>query len=212
MTGTPPMITPANKPRDAGHYSPWLPYYYRDHRQPLKAAGDHLYCAVYGPTEFFADGVASFIETADELHQGKYNNRTRYAPANDGVIATLPLRLVHQGYSNRVARELPVGSNVVEIGCAAGLDWFAKRYRMIGLDLSGAAAYHERLPILANSVWHKLSLRRGQLGYTARLRKILTSGPMRIPSLAVIAAVDGAVGHILATRYARCQTTVARKT
>ena len=35
-----------------------------------------------------------------------------------------------------VAGELPAGSHVVEIGCAGGIDWFGRRYRMIGLDLS----------------------------------------------------------------------------
>ena len=244
------------------------------------------------------------------------------------MLATLPLRLVHQGYSTTVARELTVGSTVVEIGCAGGIDWFAKRYRMIGLDLSRAAlrsageryaavaqcdatrmpladqsvdgivssclfehllpdqksrllseayrvlrpggkvvffydiktdnpliahyrkqdpdlyqqlfldgdghlgyedvdanrsyfakagltivseAFHERTPVLANSVWQKLSEWPGRPGYIARIGKALTAGPMRIPALAAISAVDGTLGRLMPTRFARCLTTVARK-
>src|SRR5262249_11112787 len=73
------------------------------------------------------------------FYEGKYNNRTKYVPRNDGFLATLPLRVVLQGYPTAVARELRSGSTVVEIGCAGGIDWFGLRYRMIGLDLSGSA-------------------------------------------------------------------------
>jgi SAM-dependent methyltransferase len=83
--------------------------------------------------------VASFLPEADAFYEGKYNNRTRYVPRNDGYIATLPLRIVHQGYPTAVAKVLPKGSTVVEIGCAGGIDWYGRRYRMIGLDLSEGA-------------------------------------------------------------------------
>lgn len=83
--------------------------------------------------------VASFLPEGDPFYEGKYNSRTKYVPRNTGYLAMLPLHVVLQGYPNVVASELPKGSSVVEIGCAAGIDWFGQRYRMIGLDLSDGA-------------------------------------------------------------------------
>ena len=80
--------------------------------------------------------VWSFLCKPDNFYEGKYNNRVRYAPRSDGLLATLPLRIVMQNYPTTVAVEVPRGATVVEIGCAGGLTWFGQRYRMIGIDLS----------------------------------------------------------------------------
>lgn len=109
------------------------------HHTALSRRGEDLICPDCGVAGRCKDQVASFLPQADSFYEGKYNNRTKYVPRNDGFIATLPLRVVHQGYPTTVARELPGGSTIVEIGCAGGIDWFGLRYRMIGLDLSESA-------------------------------------------------------------------------
>jgi len=83
--------------------------------------------------------VWSFMETPDTFYEGRYNNRIRHVPRSDGWLATLPLCIVMQNYPTTVAAEVPAGATVVEIGCAGGLTWFGRRYRMIGMDLSQAA-------------------------------------------------------------------------
>lgn len=94
-------------------------------------AGERVGCRV-GP-------VWSFMDKPDDFYEGKYNNRMRHVPRNDGWLATLPLRVIMQNYATTVAAEVPKGATVVEIGCAGGLTWFGQRYRVIGMDLSQAA-------------------------------------------------------------------------
>ena len=110
----------------------------KDHTS-LTSDGQVLTCATCGVVGRWKDGIASFLPEADGFYEGKYNNRTKYVPGNDGFLATLPLRIVGQGYPTAVARELPAGSTVIEIGCAGGIDWFGQRFDMIGIDLSEAA-------------------------------------------------------------------------
>lgn len=298
------------------------------HHLPLTEAGGALLCPQCGAVGERKDGIASFLAKDDSFYEAKYNNRTRYMPRNDGFLATLPLRVVLQGYPNAIARELPAGSTIVEIGCAAGIDWFGKRYRMIGLDLSLTAlriasqtyaevvqcdatrmplddasvdgvissclfehlspegkdallaecrrvlkpggklvffydiktdnpviasyrrrrpdlyqssfldsdghigydtidrnrqhyrdaglritgeVFHERTPLLPNSVWQKLSLWPGLHGVMARVGRTLTSGYARLPSLAAIALTDATLGRLLPPRFARGLTTIAHK-
>jgi len=80
--------------------------------------------------------VWSFMDSTDDFYEGRYNNRMRHVPRNDGWLATLPLRIVMQSYPTSVAEEVPKGASVVEIGCAGGLSWFGQRYHMFGMDLS----------------------------------------------------------------------------
>jgi SAM-dependent methyltransferase len=126
------------------------------HHEPLQRVADQFHCPVCGEVGREEDGVLSFMTEADPFYEGKYNNRTKFVPMNDGFIATLPLRIVSQGYATTVAGELPVGSTVVEIGCAGGLTWFARRYCLIGIDLSltalRLAAVDYAHPIQANAL------------------------------------------------------------
>lgn len=110
----------------------------RDHSR-LAHRGDELICPSCGPVGRMIGRVASFMSEPDPFYEGKFANRTRFVPRNDGYLATLPLRIVLFGYPNEVAAALPAGSKVVEIGCAGGVDWFGKRYHMIGIDLSRAS-------------------------------------------------------------------------
>lgn len=115
---------------------------------PMRSPGTHGALSLQGDALVDESGaqvghragpVWSFMEAPDDFYEGKYNNRMRYVPRSEGWLATLPLRIVMQHYPTTVAREVPFGATVVEIGCAGGLTWFGQRYRMIGMDLSQAA-------------------------------------------------------------------------
>jgi len=100
--------------------------------------GDQLVCPKCGVVGRQLGPVVSFMAQSDPFYEGKYANRTKHIPPGDGYLATLPMRIVLAGYPNEVADALKPGSRVVEIGCAGGVDWFGKRYCMVGMDLSRA--------------------------------------------------------------------------
>lgn len=297
------------------------------HRQ-MMLKGDMLVCPVDGPVGRRMGPVWSFMKNPDDFYEGKFNNRVRYLPRNDGFLATLPLRIVMQRYPTTVAAEVAEGGTVVEIGCAGGITWFGRRYRMIGVDLSQTALelaaedyelvlqcdgtrmaladesadavisscffehmtidqklalladcsrvlkpggkivflydlwtdnplianyrdrdpahyqrlfldgdghvgyesvdenrkhfeqtglriereiFHERTPVLSNSVWNKLSEWPDWRGIVGRMGAVLTSGPLRLPSQAFLLATDATFGRLLPQRYARGMITVASK-
>lgn len=299
-----------------------------EHHEPLAARADALACPVCGDVGRTEGSIVSFLKAPDYFYEGKYNNRTRFVPKDDGFLATLPLRVVLQDYPTAVAREVAPGSTVVEIGCAGGIAWFGRRYRMVGLDLSRTALdlaaqdyvcaiqgdalampiaaesvdavissclfehfdaegkakllsecrrvlkpggkvvflydietsnpvikayraekpdlyktlfldgdghigyetigtnrahfkhagleitrerFHERTPALANSAWKKLSEWGGARGALARIGDALTSGPARLPGLAMIAMIDTTLARLCPADWARCVTTIARK-
>lgn len=303
-------------------------FFCRRHGDELILKGDELHCRHCGLQGRLEEGVFKFLIGSDEFYEGRYNNRTRYVPRGDGYLATLPLRIVQQGYPTTVAQQIVRGKTVLDIGSAGGSDWFASRYRMIGLDLSMAAlkdiaeryavavqasaveiplknesvdavistcvfehfiardkdrvlsecyrllrpggklvffydvstenpvissyrrrdpenykvqfldgdghvgyssvdenrahfmgagfsiigeAFHERTPVLSNSVWQKLSRWPGVWGRAAGIGDVITSGAFRLPALIALTLTDATFGQVLPIRYARCMTTVAQK-
>lgn len=109
------------------------------HHEPLTWQSDAFVCRICGPTGRRHGAVRSFIESADPFYEGKYDNRTKYIPKNDGFWATLPLAIVLQGYTRAVAKSLRAGSTVLELGCAGGIAWLGRRYSMVGLDIASGA-------------------------------------------------------------------------
>jgi SAM-dependent methyltransferase len=116
--------------------------------EPLRSPGSHAPISLQGDVLVDSCGVRvgrklgpvwSFMDDPDDFYEGRYNNRMRYVPRSDGWLATLPLRIVMQNYPTTVVAEVPEGATVVEIGCAGGVAWFGRRYRMIGMDLSREA-------------------------------------------------------------------------
>jgi SAM-dependent methyltransferase len=109
------------------------------HHTALEESGEGFVCATCGEVGRRNGVVASFVTTPDPFYEGRYDNRTKYLPKDDGFWATLPLRIVLQGYPTAVAAAAPAGATVVELGCAGGVAWFGRRYQMIGVDLSAGA-------------------------------------------------------------------------
>jgi len=109
------------------------------HHTPTTRRDASYICDTCGEVGHIRGPVRCFELNPDPFYEGRYKNRTKFIPKNDGFWATLPLAIVLQGYPTAVARALPANSTVLELGCAGGVAWFGKRYRMVGLDLSSDA-------------------------------------------------------------------------
>jgi len=84
-------------------------------------------------------GVVRFIEKPDSFYEGAYLNTIKYIPRTENWFSAWPLWLINSGYLWMVRKYVPAGSGLLEIGCASGVAYFGKRYRMIGMDLSLAS-------------------------------------------------------------------------
>ena len=60
----------------------------------------------------------------------------RFLPRSERPWHIWPVWLINSGYPWMVRRHVPEGGVVLELGCAGGVRYFGKRYRMIGCDLS----------------------------------------------------------------------------
>src|SRR5262245_44947336 len=108
-------------------------------RAPLRRDGDAFACARCGGLFPIEQGVIRFLPDSDAFYEGRYLNTPRFVPRRDAGPLAWPLWLMNSGYVWSVRRRIPARSRVLEIGCAAGLAYFAGRYRMTGLDLSFAS-------------------------------------------------------------------------
>ena len=91
-----------------------------------------------------------------------------------------------------------------------GVDENRAHFRSAGLRIT-REIFHERTPIQSNSVWKKFSEWPGLRGQLGRVGAVLTSGPLRLPSLALLSLVDGTLGRLFPQRFARGMITVASK-
>jgi len=80
--------------------------------------------------------VVCISDRPDEFYEGAYDNKVKYLPRSERPWHAWPLWLINSGYVWTVRRFVPSGSVVVELGCAGGVRYFGKRYRMVGCDLS----------------------------------------------------------------------------
>jgi SAM-dependent methyltransferase len=90
-------------------------------------------CAARFPVDH---GVVRFLPGADAFYEGRYAYTVQFVPAGESLARAWPLWLINAGYLWAVRRHVPAGSTVIEIGCGGGVEYFARRYRVIGLDLS----------------------------------------------------------------------------
>jgi len=81
-------------------------------------------------------GVVRFLPYSDEFYEGRYLYTIKYVPRSEHWYAAWPLWLINSGYVWAVRSYVPAGQVVVEVGCASGVRYFARRYQLIGLDLS----------------------------------------------------------------------------
>ena len=85
------------------------------------------------------DGVVRTLDTNNKFYEGAYNNQVKFLPVNENPWNIWPLWLINSGYEWTVRRVVPAGSNVLELGCAAGVRYFGSRYKMVACDLSETA-------------------------------------------------------------------------
>lgn len=115
-----------------------------DH-EPLRRVGEGYVCAACDGRYPVERGVVRFLPGADEFYEGRYLYTIRFVPRRESLVWAWPLWLINSGYVWAVRRFVPAGATVIEMGCGGGVAYFAKRYRVIGLDLS-----HQSLAGIAN--------------------------------------------------------------
>lgn len=75
----------------------------------------------------------------DGFYEGTYHNHVAYLPRGERPWHVWPLWLINSGYVWRVRHHVPEGHRVVELGCAGGVRYFGRRYRMVGCDVSASS-------------------------------------------------------------------------
>lgn len=107
-------------------------------RAPLAAGPDAFACPACRRRYPVAAGVVDFLEAPNSFYEGAYQNETRFLPRGAGLLHEWPLWLISNGYIWAARRFLRSGDRVLELGCAGGVAWFGRRFRMAGVDFSQA--------------------------------------------------------------------------
>ncbi len=108
----------------------------RDHTRLEAVSDQEMRCAECGRSYPVHNGIVSVLDAPNAFYEGAYLNQTRFLPKSERIWHAWPLWLLVNGYPWMVRRHVPEGARVVELGCASGVAYFGKRYRMVGCDLS----------------------------------------------------------------------------
>jgi SAM-dependent methyltransferase len=106
---------------------------------PLEPNAGAYRCSACGASYPLARGVLHLMRDDDAFYEGHYHNHVSFLPRGEAPWQVWPVWLINSGYLWQVRRQVPVGSRVVELGCAGGVAYFGRRYRMVGCDVSRAS-------------------------------------------------------------------------
>jgi len=102
----------------------------------LVTTEDSLKCPNCGNVFKIKNKVIKFLEDDNLFYEGRYKNKIKYLPKRESFIWLLPIWMLSNNYVWNVRKQMPEGSTIIELGCAGGVEYFGKRYNMIGMDLS----------------------------------------------------------------------------
>jgi SAM-dependent methyltransferase len=105
----------------------------------LEDNGDQVRCPTCELRFPVVRGVVRSLDETDTFYEGTYLNHVRYVPRSERPWHAWPLWLITNGFLWAVRRHVAERAIVVELGCAGGVSYFGRRYRMIGVDVSGAS-------------------------------------------------------------------------
>lgn len=116
----------------------------------LSETATELLCVECGRQFPVKDGVICTLDTLNDFYEGTYEHEMQFIPRSERPWHAWPLWLVNSGYLWNVRRYVPPGSTVIELGCAGGVRYFGRRYRMVGCDfslqsLNKASSYERRI-------------------------------------------------------------------
>jgi SAM-dependent methyltransferase len=111
-----------------------------DHALLEEAPGASAYrCPRCGGNYPAQRGVVRFLPEADPFYEGRFVGHVRFLPRSERAPWSWPLWLLASGYVWAIRRHVPERSTVLELGCAGGIGYLSRRYRMIGMDLSASS-------------------------------------------------------------------------
>jgi len=105
-------------------------------RHALSESESGFSCEECGRQYPIQDGVVRTLDHPDDFYEGAYENQVHFLPRSEKPWHAWPLWLINSGYVWAARRFVPPGATVVELGCAGGVGYFGRRYRMVGCDLS----------------------------------------------------------------------------
>lgn len=109
---------------------------------PLESREGGRACPTCGRLYAVESGVVRFLDHEDPFYEGRYQYTLRYTPRRDAAPWSWPLWLIKSGYVWAIRQNVPAGAILLEVGCASGVAYLARRYRVIGLDLSLGSLAH----------------------------------------------------------------------
>ncbi len=97
-----------------------------------------LSCAVCGTSYAVTDGVVHF-SSADAFYETHGFTRAG-RDFSDSLLGRFGAYFARGHFLHEITRHVPSGSAVIEIGCGGGSRYLARRYEMLGVDLSSHSA------------------------------------------------------------------------
>lgn len=102
--------------------------------------------------------VIDFLESEDTFYEGAYLNTVNYLGNSNPIINKIMIWTINSGYLNEIEKHVPIGSNILELGCAGGIRYLGNNYKTYGCDLSKQsleiAGKHYVSCVAADSVKH----------------------------------------------------------
>ncbi len=108
----------------------------------LRLENEKYVSTLTGESFPFEKNVVRFLSKEDGFYEGAYLNKIKYIPFSEKWPFIFPIWLIGCGYLWEVRKQFKPGASLVELGCAGGVDYFGKRFNMIGLDLSFQSLSH----------------------------------------------------------------------
>ena len=88
-------------------------------------------------SKFRKDGnLISFLKMKDDFYEGAYLNRVDFLAKKNSLLEKIGLWTINSGYLLEVKNNFKFGDNLLELGCAGGVSYFGREFKMIGCDLS----------------------------------------------------------------------------
>ncbi len=107
-----------------------------DGKTPLIIDGDNAYCP--NTKKFFKNdsNVINFLESKNKFYEGAYLNTVNFSGSTNNYLNKIVTWTINSGYLYEIDKNVRSGSNILELGCAGGINYLGRKYNTYGCDLS----------------------------------------------------------------------------